>query len=90
MSITDLLKDKLEKQLSALNERLEAAEAEAKAKKAAAEADAASAELEKELLARVNDLKEKLVEGQAYLDELTDAGEVKAEEIKNRIASFFD
>ena len=90
MSITDLLKDKLEKQLSALNEKLEAAEAEAKAKKAVAEADAAGAELEKELLGKVNDLKDKLAEWQVYLAELTDAGEEKADEIKARIARFFD
>lgn len=90
MSITDLLKDKLEKQLNALNEKLEAAEAEAKARKAAAEADAAGAELEQELLGRVNELKERLIEGQAYLEELADAGEEKAGDIKARISNFFD
>jgi chromosome segregation ATPase len=90
VSITDLMKDKLEKQLGALNEKLEAAEAEAKARKAAAEADAAGAELEKELLGKVNDLKDKLAEGQAYLAELADSGEEKADEIKARIARFFD
>ena len=46
MSISDLLKEKVEKRLSALNEQLETAEAEAKAKKAKAEADAVDAELE--------------------------------------------
>ena len=90
MSITDLLKDKMEKQLTSLNEQLEAAEAQAKAKKAAAEADAANAELEQELLGRVHELKEKMKEGQAYLAELADAGEDKAEEIKAKIASYFD
>ena len=90
MSITDLLKDKMEKQLTSLNEQLEAAEAQAKAKKAAAEADAANAELEQELLGRVNELKEKMKERQAYRAELADAGEDKAEEIKAKIASYFD
>jgi hypothetical protein len=90
VSITDLLKEKIEKQLSALNEQLEAAEADAKAKKAAAEADAAGAELQKELLSRVNDLKDKLVEGQAYLAELADAGDEKSQQIKAKIATFFD
>ena len=90
MSITDLLKEKIEKQLGALNEQLEAAEADAKAKKAAAEADAAGAELQKELLSRVNDLKDKLIEGQAYLAELADAGDVKSQQIKDKIAKFFD
>jgi predicted nuclease with TOPRIM domain len=90
VSITDLLKTKLEKQLNSLNEKLEAAEAEARAKKASAEADAAGAELEKELLGRVNELKDKLIEGQAYLEELADAGEEKSAEIKARLARFFD
>ncbi len=90
MSIADLLKEKVEKQLSALHEQLEAAEADAKAKKAAAEADAAGAELQKELLGKVNELKEKLIEGQAFLVELADAGEEKSEQIKAKIAKFFD
>jgi len=90
MSIADLLKEKVEKQLNALNEQLEAAEADAKAKKATAEADAAGAELQKELLGAVNDLKEKLIEGQAYLAELADAGDEKSEQIKAKIAKFFD
>jgi len=63
VSISDLLKEKVEKRLSALNEQLEAAEAEAKAKKAKAEADAVDAELEQELYAKVNDLKEKRPRG---------------------------
>lgn len=90
MGISDLLRDKVEKQLAAMNERLEAAEAEAKARKAQAEAEVAGAELEQELLSRVNDLKDRIAEGQAYLAELADAGDEKAEEIKARIASFFD
>jgi hypothetical protein len=84
------LKEKVEKRLSALNEQLEAAEAEAKAKKAKAEADAVDAELEQELYAKVNDLKEKLAEGQVYLQDLADAGEDKAEQLKASINRFFD
>lgn len=90
MSLIDLLKEKVEKQLAAYDEQLEAAQAKAKARKARAEADAADAELEQQLLAQVNDIKDKMAEGQAYLQELTEAGEDKAEEIKGKLASFFD
>ena len=82
MALMDLLKEKLEKRVAALDEELQAAEAEAKARKARAEAEVADAELEQELLTRVNDLKERLAEGQVYLKELSDVGEEKAEEIK--------
>ena len=90
MSLVDLLKEKIEKQLSAYDEQLEAAQADAKARKAKAEADVAGAELEEELLSQVNDLKKKIAEGQAYLKELSEAGDEKAEEIKSKVASFFD
>jgi len=90
VSLIDLLKEKVEKQLAAYDEQLEAAQAKAKARKARAEADAADAELEQQLLAQVNDIKDKMAEGQAYLQELTEAGEDKAEEIKGKLASFFD
>ena len=42
----------------------------------------AGAELEEQLLTEVNAIKDKMAEGQAYLQELTEAGEDKAEEIK--------
>jgi hypothetical protein len=90
VSLVDLLKDKVEKQLAAFDEQLEAAEAKARAKKAQAEADVAGADLEQQFLAEVNDIKDRMAEGQAYLQELADAGEEKAEEIKSKIASFFD
>lgn len=90
MGITDLLRDKVEKQLAAMNERLEAAEAQARARKAQAQADAAGAELQEELLTKVNDLKDRIAEGQAYLVELADAGDEKAEEIRTKIARLFD
>jgi len=90
MSLIDLLKEKVEKQMAAYDERLEAAEAEAKARKAQAEADVAGAELEQQFLTQVNDLKDKIAEGQAHLKELADAGDEKAEEIKSKIANFFD
>lgn len=89
MSLIDLMKQKVEKQLAAYDEQLEAAEAEAKARKAKAEADVAGAELEQQLLERVNDLKQKMAEGQVYLKELADAGDDKAEDIKAKIAKFF-
>ena len=90
MALVELLKGKVEKQLAALNEQLEAAEAEAKAKKARAEADAAGAELEQEMISKVNELKDRMAEGQVFLQELTEAGEDKAEDIKAKIAAFFD
>jgi hypothetical protein len=90
MSLIDLLKAKVEKQLAAYDEQLEAAQAKAKAKKARAEADVAGAELEQQFLTEVNDIKDKMAEGQAYLQELAEAGEEKAEEIKSKVASFFD
>ena len=89
MSLIDLMKEKVEKQLAAYDEQLEAAQAKAKAKKAQAEADAAGADLEQQLLSEINDIKDKMAEGQAYLQELADAGEDKAEEIKSKVASFF-
>lgn len=89
MSLTQLLKEKIERQLAAYDEQLEAAQAKAKARKAQAEADAADAELEQQFLAEVNDIKDKMAEGQVYLQELADAREEKAEEIKSKLASFF-
>ena len=90
MALVELLKEKVEKQMAALNEQLEAAEAEAKARKARAEADAASAELEQEMISKVNDLKDRMAEGQVFLQELAEAGEDKAEDFKAKIAAFFD
>ena len=89
MSLIDLLKDKVEKQLAAYDQQLEAAQAKAKAKKAKSEADVAGAELEERFLTEVNDIKDKMAEGRAYLQELAEAGDEKAEEIKSKIASFF-
>lgn len=90
MSLVDLLREKIEKQLAAYDEQLEAAQADAKAKKAKAQADAAGAELEEELLSQVNDLKDKIAEGQAYLNELAEAGEDKVDELRARLAGFLD
>ena len=90
MGIMDLMREKIEKQLAAYDEQLQAAEAEARAKKARAEAEVAGAELEEQLLGKVNELKDKIAEGQAYLQELADAGEDKAEEIKGKLSRFFD
>lgn len=89
MSLIDLLKEKVEKQMAAYDQQLEAAQAKAKAKKAQAEADVAGADLEEQLLTQVNDIKAKMADGQTYLKELADAGEDKAEEIKVKAASFF-
>ena len=90
MSLIDLMKEKVEKQMAAYDQQFEAAQAKAKARKAKAEADVAGADLEEQLLSQVNDIKDKMAEGQAYLKELADAGEDKAEEIKAKAASFFE
>lgn len=90
MSLIDLLKEKVEKQLAAYDEQLEAAQAKAKARKAQAEADLAGADLEQQFLIEVNDIKAKMAEGQAYLKEMGEAGEEKAEELKSKVVSFFD
>ena len=88
MSLIDLLKEKVEKQMAAYDQQLEAAQAKAKAKKAQAEADVAGADLEEQFLTQVNDIKAKMADGQSYLKELADAGEDKAEEIKAKAANF--
>ena len=90
MALLDLLKEKIEKQLDAYDEQLEAAQADAKAKKAKAEADVAGAQLEEEFLSQINDLKDKIAEGQAYLNELAEAGEDTADELKAKLTGFFD
>ncbi|MEH6581480.1 MAG: hypothetical protein V7754_06050 [Halioglobus sp.] len=90
MSLIELLKENVGKRLAAYDEQLEAAQAKAKARKARAEADVAGAELEQQLLTEINDIKNKMAEGQAYLQELADAGEDKADEIKLKVARFFD
>jgi hypothetical protein len=90
MNIVELLRERVEKQLKALDQRLEAAEAEARAKKAEAESELAGAELEEKLLTRVNDLKDRIAEGQAYLRELADASDDRAREIRGKISRFFD
>ena len=90
MSIAQQLREQLEKQLALANERLNAAQAEAKAKKAQAEADIASAELEEEILGKVGELRDKIAQGQAYLEELVDAGDDKAKELMARLEGFFE
>ncbi len=89
MSLIDQIKEKIEKQMAAYDEQLEAAQAKAKAKKAQAQADAAGADLEEQVLTQINDIKDKMAEGRAHLKDLADAGEDKAEEIKAKAASFF-
>lgn len=90
MSLIDLLMQKVEKQMAAYDEQLEAAQSKARARKAQAEADVAGADLGEQFLIRVNDIKDKMAEGQAYLKELAEVGEDKAEEIKAKFAGFFE
>lgn len=89
MSLIDLMKQKVEKQLAAYDEQLESAQAQAKAKKAKAESDVAGAELEQQLLTQVNELKDKVAEGHAYLQELADSGDDKVDELKAKLSKFF-
>ena len=90
MSLTELLKEQVEKRIASWNTQLEAAEAKAKARQAEAEADAAEAELEQELWSSIKDMKQKVSEGQAFLAELAEAGEDKAEQLKARLREFLD
>ena len=89
MDLRRLLSEKIEKQIESWNAEIEAREAKARARHAEAEAEAADAELEKELWARVNELKEKVKQGRRYLDELVDAGDEKLERIKARVSDLF-
>lgn len=90
MSLIDTLKERIQTQLAAYDEQLEAAQAQAKARRAKAESDEAAAKLDEEVLIKVNELKDRIAEGNAQLQELAQAGEEKAGEIRDRLASFFD
>lgn len=90
MSLSDLLREQLEKRIESWNTQIDAAEAKARARQAAAEADAASAELEQELWTRAQDLRAKVNEGKAYLDELAQAGDDKAEQLKAKLRALLD
>lgn len=90
MSLADLLREQLEKRIESWNSQIDAAEAKAKARQAKAEADASSAELEQELWAKAQDLRDKVNQGRAYLDELADAGEVHAEQLKAKLRQLLD
>jgi len=87
MSLAELLKEKIEKQLDSWNADLEAAEVKARAKEKKAELDAADAQFEQELLGKISDLKDKISEGRGYLAELLEAADEKAEEIKEKYAN---
>lgn len=86
MSLAELLKEKIEKQLDSWNADLEAAEVKARAKEKKAELDAADAQFEQELLGKISDLKDKISEGRGYLAELLETADEKAEEIKEKYA----
>ena len=82
MSILEQLRETLEKQLAAADERLNVAQAKAKARKANAQADAVGAELKEEMLEKVNQLKDKIGEGSAYLAELAESSDERPKHIK--------
>jgi hypothetical protein len=84
MSLTDLLKDKIEKQLDSWGADLDAAEKKAKAKEAKADLDAADAQLEQDILGKVSELKDKISEGRNYLEELLGGDDDKAEEVEKK------
>ena len=84
MSLSDLLKEKIEKQIESWSADLEAAEVKARAKEARAEKDVADAQFEKEVLGKISDLKDKIAEGRAYLEELLGGDDETAERIKGK------
>jgi hypothetical protein len=90
MDLATRLREKLEKKIDSWNAELEAAEAKARARQAKAESEAADAELESELWGRVKELRERVREGRATLEQLADAGEDRARQIRSKIAKFFD
>ena len=90
MELSKLLKDKIEKQIESWNAEIEAGEAKARARQAEAEAEAADAELESELWGRVKDLRDRVSQGRAYLEELAEAGDDKVQQIKTKVADLFD
>lgn len=90
MALTKLLKEQLEKRIASWNTQIDAAEATAKARQAEAEADAAGAETEQELWHSVKEMKQKVSEGQAFLAELAEAGEDKADQLKARLRDLLD
>ena len=85
MSLSELLKEQLEKRMESWNRQIDAEEAKARARQAAAEADASSAELEQQLWANAQELRAKVQEGKNFLDELTRSGEDKAEQFKAKL-----
>lgn len=90
MGLTDLLKDKIEKQLESWQADLDAAEVKARAREAKAEAEAADAKLEKEVLGKINELKEKIAQGSIYLEELLGGDDDRAEEIEKKYRKLED
>jgi len=90
MALIELLKEQVEKRIESWNTQIDAAEAKARARQAAAEADASSAELEQELWAKAQDLRQKVDEGRAFLDELARAGEDRAEQLKAKLRKLLD
>ena len=90
MSLSELLKEQLEKRMESWNRQIDAEEAKARARQAAAEADASSAELEQQLWANAQELRAKVQEGKQFLDELTRSGEDKAEQFKAKLRKLLD
>ena len=86
VSITSLLKEKIEKKIDSWSADLEAAEVKAKAKEAKAESDVADAQLEQEVLGKIGELKDKIAEARNYLDELLDAGDDRARELEEKVS----
>ncbi len=90
MSIASLLREKIEKKVDSWSAELEAAEVKAKAKEARAESEAADAQLEQEILGKISALKDKIVEGRKYLEELLDDDDDKARELEKKVSELDD
>ena len=86
MSITSLLKEKIEKKIDSWSADLEAAEVKAKAREAKAESEVADAQFEGEVLGKIGDLKDKIAEGRKYLEELLEDDDDKASELEEKLS----
>jgi hypothetical protein len=90
VELSKLLKEKIERKIDSWNAEIEAAEATARARQEKAQSEAADAEFESELWGRVKELRDRVSRGRKYLEDLTDAGEEKAAQIKAKIAGLLD
>ncbi len=90
MGFSDLLRESIEKQIERWSTELDAAESRARAKQAKAEADKADADLEKEILGKIGELRDKISEGRRYVEELLDSDDDKAAKVEKEYSKLKD